>query len=240
MTADATPEAEAMEWRAAGTVDELTKKRKTVIEADERQILVVAHEGNFFAFDNICIHRQRELAKGVILNGKLVCPGHQWAFALETGWEAVKGECQPTHAVRIDAVDLAAGRKRFADDVVAFGTFADVVIGLDRLHDEQWSQVWPTIENFVFLTDEMQVLVASDRCMACAVVGWTSLGLDEGGVRFPRPGRATVVLQRSTPDDEWVGVHTHFSLGRGVPQSSHGPATSEPSARQAVRESASG
>ena len=47
--------------------------------------------------------RQRELAKGVVLNGRLVCPGHQWAFELGSGWEATKGECQPTYAVRIDA-----------------------------------------------------------------------------------------------------------------------------------------
>lgn len=122
----------------------------------------------------------------------------------------------------VAAVDLTAGRRRFADDVIAFGTYADVVAGLDRLMHDQWSQVWPKIEEFRFLTEEMHVLVAPDRCMAVAVVGWTSLGIDEKGERFPRPGRATVVLQRSSTDDEWVGAHTHFSLGRGVPQSSHG------------------
>lgn len=97
---------EAMQWRPVGSVADLTKKRKVVLEIDERQILVVAHEGRFFAFDNICIHRDRELSKGVILNGKLVCPGHQWAFALDTGWEAVKEACQPTHAVRVDGDDV--------------------------------------------------------------------------------------------------------------------------------------
>ncbi|HQZ32925.1 MAG TPA: Rieske (2Fe-2S) protein [Ilumatobacteraceae bacterium] len=92
---------EPQQWHSVGSVADITKKRKVVLEIDERQILVVAHEGQFFAFDNICIHRQRELSKGVILNGKLVCPGHQWAFALGTGWEAVKEECQPTHKVQV-------------------------------------------------------------------------------------------------------------------------------------------
>ena len=122
----------------------------------------------------------------------------------------------------VAAVDLTSGRRRFADDVIAFGTFADVVVGLDRLVQDQWSQVWPKITEFRFLTDEMHVLVAPDRCMAVAVVGWTSIGIDETGARFPRPGRATVVLQRSSIGDGWVGAHTHFSLGRNVPQSSHG------------------
>ena len=93
-------------WRLVGKAADLTKRKKVVLELDERQILVLAHEGRFFAFDNICIHRKRELSKGVILNGKLVCPGHQWAFALDTGWEAVKEACQPTYAVRVDGDDV--------------------------------------------------------------------------------------------------------------------------------------
>ena len=36
-----------------------------------------------------------------MLNGKLVCPGHQWAFALDSGWEAIKEECQPMFPVRV-------------------------------------------------------------------------------------------------------------------------------------------
>ncbi|MDO9174348.1 MAG: Rieske 2Fe-2S domain-containing protein [Actinomycetota bacterium] len=97
---------EATQWHQVGSVADVSKKRKVVVEIDERQILVVAHEGRFFAFDNICIHRDRELSKGVILNGKLVCPGHQWGFALDTGWEAVKEACQPTHEVRVDGDDV--------------------------------------------------------------------------------------------------------------------------------------
>jgi hypothetical protein len=31
-----------------------------------------------------------------------------------------------------------------------------------------------------------------------------------------------VVLRRDAPDAPWLGVHTHFSLGLGVPQSTFG------------------
>ena len=79
---------EAGKWVAAGAATDIAKRKKVVVEIDGRQILIIAHEGQFFAFDNICMHRQRELSKGVILNGKIVCPGHQWAFALDSGWEA--------------------------------------------------------------------------------------------------------------------------------------------------------
>jgi ketosteroid isomerase-like protein len=54
-----------------------------------------------------------------------------------------------------------------------------------------------------------------------AVVGWTSIGFAEDGQRFARPGRATVVLRRESVDGSWLGIHTHFSLGRDVPQGTY-------------------
>ena len=95
-------------------IDDLVKRKKLVVGSDDQQVLVVAHDGEFYAFENLCIHRARELSRGVILNGRLVCPGHQWAFALETGWESIKQECQPTYAVRVEndmvQVDLSSRR----------------------------------------------------------------------------------------------------------------------------------
>ena len=243
------------DWVSVGTTADVIKRKKVVVDIDGREVLVLAHEGQFFAFDNICIHRKRELSKGVILNGKIVCPGHQWAFALETGWEAVKQECQPTHEVQlvgdqvevrvaaaspetadnnsvkqwiedfgreVAAVDIDAARLRFVPEVSAFGTHADVVVGRDNLEAEQWRKVWPTIEDFHFVADEIQALISPDRFLAVAVVGWTSIGIAEDGQRFARPGRATVVLRRESVEEPWLGIHTHFSLGRDVPQSSYG------------------
>jgi nitrite reductase (NADH) small subunit len=88
-------------WIVAGEVSTITRARKTVIDVDGYEVLVLAHDGNLHAFQNRCIHKQRELAKGVVLNGKLVCPGHQWAFALDSGWESIKDECQPMFPVRV-------------------------------------------------------------------------------------------------------------------------------------------
>jgi nitrite reductase (NADH) small subunit len=84
-----------------GDAAALAKGRKQVVELDGREVLVLAHGDTFYAFQNQCIHKQRELVKGVVLNGKLVCPGHQWAFDLESGYEAIKQECQPTYPVRV-------------------------------------------------------------------------------------------------------------------------------------------
>lgn len=89
-------------WVEVGRVDELARVRKKVVAVGDRSIVVVWHEGAAYALDNTCIHKQRELVNGVVLNGRLVCPGHQWAFDLGTGYCKERDRCQPTFPVRVD------------------------------------------------------------------------------------------------------------------------------------------
>jgi ketosteroid isomerase-like protein len=112
----------------------------------------------------------------------------------------------------VASVDIAAARRRFAPDVVAFGTFARMVHGLDALEADQWRNVWPSISGFAFRLDELVVIASTDGCQAVALVPWDSEGNDADGVAYARPGRATVVLRRDAPHAPWLGVHTHFSL----------------------------
>jgi nitrite reductase (NADH) small subunit len=51
---------------------------------------------------DVCIHQDRSLSKGTLLHGRVVCPGHQWQFDLETGYEEDQDRCQPTYPVRVD------------------------------------------------------------------------------------------------------------------------------------------
>jgi ketosteroid isomerase-like protein len=118
--------------------------------------------------------------------------------------------------------DIVAGRERFDERVSAFGTHADVVRGRAAVEEQQWSRIWPAIEDFSFDVDDLDAIVSPDRLQAVAVLTWTSTGIAEDGGRFDRPGRATVVLVRTDVTAPWRGVHTHFSLGRGVPQDTHG------------------
>ncbi|MGD9705758.1 MAG: Rieske (2Fe-2S) protein [Acidimicrobiia bacterium] len=101
-----------------GPVADVVKRRKSLVSHEGRDILVIASGESFHAFDNICVHRQRELFKGVVLNGKIVCPGHQWAFDLRTGYEAVKEECQPIYDTVVQDgvvfVDAASRRTHLA------------------------------------------------------------------------------------------------------------------------------
>jgi nitrite reductase (NADH) small subunit len=109
---------EQSEWVDVGDHAELVKRRKVVVEHGDHTVFVLLHDGAVRAFENVCIHKQRELSKGVILNGRIICPGHQWAFELESGWEAKMERCQPTFDVEITdgrvLVDLASAPERAA------------------------------------------------------------------------------------------------------------------------------
>ncbi len=84
----------------------------------------------------------------------------------------------------------------------------------------QWDNVWPKTDDFRFDLSATHVLVSDDGSMAVVVAPWTSTGFHPDGSRFDRPGRATIVFHKQ--DGTWLGVHSHLSLNRGVPQSSHG------------------
>jgi ketosteroid isomerase-like protein len=122
----------------------------------------------------------------------------------------------------VAAVDFDSARPMFEEDVVGFGTWMDVVEGLDNLMEKQWKSIWPTIRDFEFLTDTLHVRLSPDRLFAVAVLVWNSTGFHENGESYSRPGRATVGIRRDSVDAPWMGVHTHLSLNRDVPQKSYG------------------
>ena len=109
-------------------------------------------------------------------------------------------------------VDFDTAEQRFAATVVGFGTKATVAHGLTALRAEQWSHVWPHIDDFRFDAEAGDVWVSSDRLQAVIAAEWHSTGRAADGGSFPRGGRATIVLARDAVDGPWLGVHTHFSL----------------------------
>ena len=116
-------------------------------------------------------------------------------------------------------VDYASAKPLFHPDVLAFGTHNDVIPGLDKWVLTQWDHVWPKTSDFRFVLEQTQVLASPDGNMAIVVAPWTSLGYFEDGRAFPRPGRATLVFSKD--GETWLCTHSHMSLNRGVPQTSH-------------------
>lgn len=109
----------------------------------------------------------------------------------------------------VRGVDYARARAIFAVEVVAFGSRAAMLAGLDELERDQWRQVWGDIRQFTFLTDRLEYGTdgADLVWIACK---WSSQGRDAGGNWTDRPGRMTAVIRRD--GNRWVAVHTHHSL----------------------------
>ena len=130
------------------------------------------------------------------------------------GWLTEWGEC-------IAALDFARARTLFVPEVVGFGTFSDLLVGLDDLEARQWRAVWPAIAGFRFNVGAIWTEVSPDRRLGNLAAGWTSTGTHEDSTAFERPGRCTVTLRRAGADSPWRGTHTHFSLNRGTPAVSY-------------------
>ena len=132
---------------------------------------------------------------------RLIQPADEIA-AIATSWLAEMQSC-------VRAVDFERCRAIFAADVVAFGSKAAVVSGLDALEFDQWRHVWPNIHDFTFLLDQMQCGSRGGNLIWIACP-WTSERTDEHGRPIERPGRMSAVLEKR--GEAWLAVHTHHSL----------------------------
>jgi nitrite reductase (NADH) small subunit len=72
-------------------------------DVDGRQVAVFrTRNGEVFATQAACPHRQGPLADGLIGGSIVACPFHAWKFDLATG-EVMQGKCSITcHRVRVD------------------------------------------------------------------------------------------------------------------------------------------
>lgn len=94
------------EWVKVADLKELQRRKKLLVEANGTPIALFFDDGYVYALRDICIHKQRNLSKGLVFQGKVICPGHQWAFDLPTGWVEEWSECQPTFAVKVEGNEV--------------------------------------------------------------------------------------------------------------------------------------
>lgn len=112
----------------------------------------------------------------------------------------------------INAGDYESARHLFAPDVLAFGSLAQTMNGLDALEQEQWRRIWGTIRDFAF---EAPVQFAAGDSSSTFALRWHSQGKTEDGGWYERRGRCTLVLERRGRG--LVCTHSHFSVDPGIP-----------------------
>ncbi len=90
------------DWHAVARLDDLRARKKKAVEVGDTTVALFYINGEVYALDDTCIHEQRQLSKGALLFGKIVCPGHQWRFDPATGEPDDQDGCQPTYAVKVE------------------------------------------------------------------------------------------------------------------------------------------
>lgn len=89
-------------WVHLADYSELARRKKMLAVVDDERIALFFVDGEVYALQDVCVHKQRSLSKGTVLHGRVICPGHQWKFDPATGKADDQELCQPTYDVRID------------------------------------------------------------------------------------------------------------------------------------------
>ena len=75
------------EWVDVAAVSDLPPGERKLIDIDDVLIIVLNHEGEFYAIEDLCTHDGGELSKGSIIKEEnaIMCPRHGALFCLKTG-----------------------------------------------------------------------------------------------------------------------------------------------------------
>lgn len=90
------------DWHAVATLSEMRSRKKKAVDLVGTPVALFYINDRVYALHDTCIHQQRQLSKGTLLFGKVICPGHQWKFDPATGEPEGQEGCQPTFAVHVD------------------------------------------------------------------------------------------------------------------------------------------
>lgn len=77
------------------------------IEIQGKPIALANVSGQFYAIDNICLHRGGPLGQGWVEGDRVECPWHGWQFDLKTGECAFNPSAKlPTYEVKVEGGDV--------------------------------------------------------------------------------------------------------------------------------------
>lgn len=88
----------------ACAVDEIPQMMPRKVDVDGRSVLLCREAGEVWAVDEICPHKQRSMAYGVVFGGKITCPHHQYEFDLDTG-RCNRRRCAPVMTYEVEVFE---------------------------------------------------------------------------------------------------------------------------------------
>jgi nitrite reductase (NADH) small subunit len=91
-----------------GQISEFTPGKGRMVTVNGRQVALFRLGDEFFALDNMCLHRGGPICDGEIQNGVVTCPWHFWSYEIRTGTMVQDPRVGLSkHAVRVDGEIIA-------------------------------------------------------------------------------------------------------------------------------------
>ncbi len=86
------------------SVSEVPDPGKIVVEVEDRLIVLVHLEGEFYAIDDVCTHDGGPLGEGTLEGCAIACPRHGAKFDVRTGAALTMPATKPTgsHEVKVE------------------------------------------------------------------------------------------------------------------------------------------
>lgn len=91
------------EFEPVCALDDVPEHMPRRVEFAGRGVLICRDGDDVYAVDEICPHENKSMKRGVLFDGEIICPHHQYRFELETG--RCHRRCAPVQTYRVEVVD---------------------------------------------------------------------------------------------------------------------------------------
>ena len=68
-----------------GSIDDFTSGQGKMVTVNGRHVALFRLGDEFYAIDNLCLHKAGPLCEGFIENDVVTCPWHGWSYEIRTG-----------------------------------------------------------------------------------------------------------------------------------------------------------
>jgi NAD(P)H-dependent nitrite reductase small subunit len=70
---------------AVGSIDDFVSGQGKMVTVNGRHVALFRLGDEFYAIDNLCLHKAGPLCEGFIENDVVTCPWHGWSYEIRTG-----------------------------------------------------------------------------------------------------------------------------------------------------------
>ncbi len=85
------------------TLEEVPEHMPRRVQYKGRGVLICRDGDELFAVDEVCPHENESMKRGVIFDGEIICPHHQYRFDLKTG--RCNQRCAALQTYRLEVID---------------------------------------------------------------------------------------------------------------------------------------